>query len=235
VLSKSGLTRTPRDTVSADTRAKFVTIPFHFTFRQLSDLIARLALPGEELAESLARLQEEGFDFPFEVGRSFTINENQQQALYDYLGGDIIRRIQRGSEEITEILRKRFSELRSSGQWTSSGAWPTSSLSSPFGGYSSRTRNFFMNVNAELIIYGGTDPEAKVRIAGEDITLQPDGTFRFHFKFPDGRFHIPIEATSPDGEEVRSALLSFLRLSEYAGRVDATSQPPFPEPFGRSH
>jgi hypothetical protein len=33
---------------------------------------------------------------------------------------------------------------------------------------------------------------------------------------------------------MRSALLSFLRLSEYAGQVEATPQPPLPDPIGRS-
>ncbi len=71
-------------------------------------------------------------------------------------------------------------------------------------------RAFFMHVNAEVIFYGGTDPEAKVTIAGRPVQLQPDGTFRYHFKFPDNDFEIPIVAVSPDGVETRSAVL-FLR------------------------
>ena len=82
-----------------------------------------------------------------------------------------------------------------------------------------------MHVNAELIIYGGTEPNAKVRIDGHDISLSPDGTFSYHFVFPDGQFHIPIEATSADGVEKRSALLSFLRLTDLEGDVRKTGQP----------
>ncbi len=64
-----------------------------------------------------------------------------------------------------------------------------------------------MHVNAEVIFYGGTDPQAKVTIAGRPVQLQPDGTFRYHFKFPDNEFEIPIVAVSPDGVETRSATL----------------------------
>ena len=82
-----------------------------------------------------------------------------------------------------------------------------------------------MHVNAELIIYGGTEPSAKLRIDGEKITLSKDGTFAYHFVLPDGQFHIPIEATSADGVEMRSALLSFLRMTELEGDVRKTGQP----------
>ena len=86
-------------------------------------------------------------------------------------------------------------------------------------------REFFMHVNAEVIFYGGTDPQAKVTIAGRPIQLQPDGTFRYHFKFPDNDFEIPIVAVSPDGVETRSAVLSLRRDTARYGEVGATGQP----------
>ena len=119
-------------------------------------------------------------------------------------------------------------------EWNSSaGAWVTS-LSSPFGAsFGAAERGFHMHVNAELIIYGGTEPNARVRIDGQDITLSKDGTFSYHFVFPDGQFHIPIDATSADGVEMRSALLSFLRMTELEGDVRKTGQPTMDEPIGR--
>lgn len=230
VLSRSGIITTPRDNLSWKTDAKFVTIPFHYSFAQLFDMIKNHILPDEELADALARLQEDGFPFPFAVHAGTPLNTEQHNELLNMLSGDVTRRRWVGSLEITETLRRRLSEMVSSGQWTSS--FGGSSMSSPFGG-SSRGRGFHMHVNAELIIYGGTDPDAKVRIDGQDITLRPDGTFSYHFTFPDGKFHIPISATAPDGEETRSAMLSFLRLSAYDGDVRKTGQPPLPEPLGR--
>jgi hypothetical protein len=88
-------------------------------------------------------------------------------------------------------------------------------------------REFFMHVNAEVIFYGGTDPEAKVTIAGRPVQLQPDGTFRYHFKFPDNDFEIPIVAVSPDGVETRSAVLSLRRDTARYGDVGATAQPEY--------
>ncbi len=231
VISRSATVTTPRDNLSPRTDAKFVTIPFHFTFAQLFEMVKGHMLPEEELADALARLQDEGFPFPFSVGKGIPLSAEQHNQLVNFLAGDFVTRRWVGSLEITEVLRRRLQELVSSGQWTSSSG--VTSLSSPFGSSWSRGRGFHMHVNAELIIYGGTDPNAKVRIDGQDITLRPDGTFSYHFTFPDGKYHIPIEATAPDGEEKRSAMLSFLRLSAYDGDVRKTGQPPLPEPLGR--
>ena len=93
-------------------------------------------------------------------------------------------------------------------------------------------RNFFMHVNAEVIFYGGTDPRAKVTIDGKPITLNPDGTFRHHFIFPNATYEIPIVATSPDGIETRSATLRFERATQEQGQVDDTAQPPLGAPMG---
>jgi len=233
VIARSAEVHTPRDSLSPNTDARFVTIPFNIPFRELYDLIASQSQPGEELAETLARLQKNNFDLPFQarVPRDLTAKESDE--LLEYLGDEEVRRRMVGSFEITEILKKRFETMVSSGQWSSSaGAWVTS-LSSPFGASFGKERGFHMHVNAELIIYGGTSPDAKVRIDGQDISLTKDGTFSYHFVFPDGQFHIPIDATSADGVETRSALLSFLRVTELEGDVRKTGQPTMDEPLGR--
>lgn len=90
-----------------------------------------------------------------------------------------------------------------------------------------------MHVNAEVIFYGGTHPDAKVTIDGKPIGLRPDGTFRYHFVLPDGEFEIPIVATSPDGVETRRAVLKFERATARQGNVGSTAQPPLGAPMGR--
>ena len=107
--------------------------------------------------------------------------------------------------------------------WSGASEW-VSSFGAP--------RSFFMHVNAEVIFYGGTDSRAKVTIDGKPITLNPDGTFRYHFIFPDGVYEIPIVAFSPDGVESRSAVLRFERGTKKSGKVDDTSQPPLTPPMG---
>ncbi len=93
-------------------------------------------------------------------------------------------------------------------------------------------REFFLHVNAEVIFYGGTHPQAKVTIDGKPVALAPDGSFRFHFVFPDGAYEIPICATSPDGVETRSATLRFERETQRSGEVGHTAQPPLASPMG---
>jgi hypothetical protein len=233
VLARSAEVRTPRDTMSPNGDATFVTIPFHLTFQALFEMITSQMLPGEELGDTLARIERSKNTLPFQarIPRDLTAEETDE--LLGYLGDEEVRRRMVGSFEITEILRKRYENALSSGQWSSSaGMWVTS-LSSPFGASFGRERGFHMHVNAELIIYGGTDPNARVRIDGQEITLSKDGTFHYHFVFPDGQFHVPIEATSPDQAEKRSALLSFLRVTELEGDVRKTGQPVMDEPIGR--
>jgi len=103
------------------------------------------------------------------------------------------------------------------------GAIGSSWSAQPFGQESGR--EFFMHVNAEVIFYGGTHPGAKVWIDGKQVQLSPDGTFRYHFRFPDGNYGIPIVAESPDGVEQRSASLRFERGTERKGDVGHTAQP----------
>jgi len=222
-LALSSEALTPRDDPSPNQEVEFVTIPFHYSFRQLLDLVRSQMQPGESLAKALARLQREGYPLPFPYALRRFVPSGVADRILDYLGGELVRRIRVGSLEMTETLRRRLLEMGSSGI-------PSSLSSSPRG----RDRSFAMHVNAELIIYGGTIPGAKVSVDGKEIALRPDGTFSYHFTFPDGRFHIPIHATAPDGEEKRSALLSFLRLTDTTPGVDPTQQPPLREPFGRS-
>lgn len=100
------------------------------------------------------------------------------------------------------------------------------------GSFGFAQREFFMHVNAEVIFYGGTHPQAKVTIDGKPIQLNPDGTFRHHFLFPDGTYEIPIIATSPDGVESRSAILNFSRSTGRTGDVGHSAQPPLAAPMG---
>ncbi len=108
-------------------------------------------------------------------------------------------------------------------------SWGGSETISSFG---LAQREFFMHVNAEVIFYGGTHPDAKVTIDGKPVALNPDGAFRFHFVFPDGHYEIPIVATSPDGVETRSATLKFERGTVRSGEVGSTAQPPLAAPMG---
>ena len=114
------------------------------------------------------------------------------------------------------------------------GSWSSASWGAPSSWMSSwGLREFFKHLNAEVIFYGGTHPDAKVTIAGKEIMIRPDGTFRYHFVFPDGESEIPITATSPDGVETRRGVLRFERATTRQGDVGATAQPALGTPMGR--
>jgi hypothetical protein len=89
-----------------------------------------------------------------------------------------------------------------------------------------RKKGFWFNVNAELIIYGATEPSAEVTIGGRVIKLRPDGTFSYRFSLPDGQYRLPAIATSADRTDSRSADLKFSRDTQYRGEVGQHPQDP---------
>jgi hypothetical protein len=72
-------------------------------------------------------------------------------------------------------------------------------------------RRFWFQLDAELIVYGATEPNARVTLQGEPVKLRPDGTFTMRFSLPDSRQIIPAVATSPDGVEDRTIVLAVER------------------------
>ena len=140
-----------------------------------------------------------------------------------------MRRIWIGSLEITELIRRQLLENISSmgaAQFSlpSSQFGVSSSVSSPFGGAGEKKRGFWFMVNAELIIYGATEPDAKVTIGDRPIKLRPDGSFSFRFALPDGNYSLPAAAHSADGVETRVASLTFSRDTSYKGDVGTHPQ-----------
>jgi uncharacterized protein len=74
-----------------------------------------------------------------------------------------------------------------------------------------RPRKFWLIADAELIVYGATEPDATVTIGGRPIKLNPDGTFRYQMSFQDGNIDYPIMAVAADGEQTRSIHMNFNR------------------------
>ena len=74
-----------------------------------------------------------------------------------------------------------------------------------------RQRKFWFDLDAELIVYGSTQPNARITLQGEPVTLRPDGSFTMRFSLPDSRQIIPAVATSADGVEERTIVLAVER------------------------
>ncbi|RUL89513.1 DUF4912 domain-containing protein [Tautonia sociabilis] len=72
-------------------------------------------------------------------------------------------------------------------------------------------RAFHFEIDAELIVHGSTEPNAKVTLQGEPVKLRPDGSFSVRFSLPDSRQIIPAVSSSPDGVEERTIVLAVER------------------------
>ncbi len=248
-------TLTPPDAASPSNDAEFATIPFEFPFAKLMQIIEEavrdnlpLAVAIEELRRhghpDLPRFSSSGFSSVApspsgKPGSSRVWTPEQEKALARVINIDQTRRIWMGSLEITELIRRRL-EVDVTSPVTpfglpgpTGGALPSgiSSVTSPFGGGGvERPKSFWFNVNAELIIYGATEPDAKVTLGGHQIKLRSDGTFSFRFALPDGKYDLPAVAVSADGTDGRAAELKFSRTTEYLGDVGATPQDPSLKP-----
>jgi hypothetical protein len=71
--------------------------------------------------------------------------------------------------------------------------------------------HFDFEVDAEMIVFGSTRPDAYVAIKGEPIRLRDDGTFTVRMSMPEAREVIPIVASTSDGVEQRTVVLSIDR------------------------
>ncbi|MBD2110906.1 DUF4912 domain-containing protein [Nodosilinea sp. FACHB-141] len=74
-----------------------------------------------------------------------------------------------------------------------------------------RPRKFWLVADAELIVYGATEPDATVTVAGNPIQLSEEGTFRFQISFQDGTVEYPIMAVAADSEQSRNIHMTFER------------------------
>jgi hypothetical protein len=228
-LTRSGGTLTPPESLSEDTSIRFATIPAEVPFTELLAMVKGAVREHVPLVEAMQQMRAQGFrDLPppEEVKSEWT--PAQEQALAAVVSMDAVRRIWIGSLEITELIRRQLQQQVSSigaGRFglPSSAMGVPASVSSPFGG-GERRRGFWFNVNAELIIYGATEPDAKVTIGDRPIKLRPDGSFSFRFALPDGRYELPAAARSADGEETRRARLRFRRETKYEGEVGEHAQ-----------
>ena len=87
----------------------------------------------------------------------------------------------------------------------------SSSVFSTSSGMNGRRRGFSFELEAELIVYGATEPGANVTLQGEPIRLRSDGTFTVRYGLPNCRQLIPATAKSADGAEQRTVILAIER------------------------
>jgi len=114
-----------------------------------------------------------------------------------------------GSEEFMENVNS----TNLNDNLTDSGAGKWSSGLSDSGSGIVKNRSFWLVADAELIVYGATEPSAKLTIGGEDVPLGADGTFRIQVPFRDGAQKYDIKAVDVSGEQEKSISIKFDRTT----------------------
>lgn len=130
------------------------------------------------------------FGMSDQLDAEWMMPEEEYWKLFSLSGGFGLGK---GSFEVREQVKRQLEAQLSSG-----------ALSSGASVFKIRSeRKFWLVVNCELIVYGATEPDAKVTMQGKLMQLRPDGTFSARFALPDGMQSIPVEATSKDGIDTR--------------------------------
>lgn len=137
------------------------------------------------------------------VDEKWMSTQEDFEKVYALSGG---YRVGAGSLELQELFAKRLQE-----QISSPGI---SSMASEVMPRKKQERKFWFTLDTELIVYGATEPDARVYLQGRPVALRPDGTFSLRFSLPDGMQKIPVTAESADGIERRSIIPIISRATE---------------------
>ncbi|MBE9006925.1 DUF4912 domain-containing protein [Fortiea sp. LEGE XX443] len=114
--------------------------------------------------------------------------------------------------ECEEITHDRYVAIPTSdrdymlelGYMTEGDGWVTITSSSAVRVFSRPQKDFWFVADAELIIHGATEPNASVNIAGNPITLKPDGTFHLRVPFSENLIDYLMTAVAADGENSKT-------------------------------
>lgn len=193
---------TPRDTVSEDRTLRFATIPS--------------AMPLRQLAASRENAP---------VTRSSPPKAAQGRLLTEAITRYRTQQEPANSIAIQELLRGLLQDKAPAAppDFPTPAGGPMVTVSSPPGGEAQLPETFWLKLNAELILYGATEPGACLTIGGLPVALKPDGTFSFRFSMPDGDYEVSVSAHSAEGD-CRQAVLKLSRRTACQGEVGAASQ-----------
>jgi len=68
-----------------------------------------------------------------------------------------------------------------------------------------------LEVDAEMIVYGATQPGSYITLQGEPVKVRPDGTFRVRVAMPNKRQVLPIVASTANGVERQTVIIAVER------------------------
>lgn len=74
-----------------------------------------------------------------------------------------------------------------------------------------RNKQFYFEVDAELVVFGATHPDAHVNVGGEPVKVRSDGSFSIRLPMPDRRQVLPATAKSRDGVDEQTVVIAVER------------------------
>ncbi len=166
---------------------------------QILDQFVPFSLDANSIADPIQETQS---------GNSLEVADNSLHERLFQSATNNFRQTRIGSEVFQE---SDFSQASHSD--SGSGLWASGRNESGIGGLAPRKRSLWLVADAELIVYGSTDPSAELSIGNEQIPLSSEGTFRLQVPFRDGDQNYPIEATSSDGSQKCNITLNFQRTT----------------------
>ncbi len=251
---------TPPDTSSEAEVVEFVTIPPEVTLEKIFEAVQEAVQESVPLIEAVTQSlpaaeqvqpqrvepkpQAPSRAKPPAFRPRSTWTPARARALAEIVRVDDFRRVWVGSLEVTEMVRRHLQQEITSPAPVMEGAESAAAPAGPAPVKVSSAaavperegadweRGFWFNLNAELVLYGATEPDARVTVDGRQIRLRPDGTFSYRFALPDGRYPLAIVAEAVDGRDRKSAKLEFSRTTSFDGSgvypQDAELKPPLP-------
>lgn len=105
--------------------------------------------------------------------------------------------------DLTEVFEERLKRTMDTDVLSQFGSGAEGSLK--------RHKHFHFDVDAELIVFGSTHPEAHVSVGVEPVKVRTDGTFSIRMPLPDRRQVLPATAKSRDGVDEQTVVIAVER------------------------
>ncbi|MFY8200893.1 MAG: DUF4912 domain-containing protein [Pirellula staleyi] len=105
--------------------------------------------------------------------------------------------------DLTEVFEERLKRTMDADVLSQFGSGAEGSLK--------RHKHFHFDVDAELVVFGSTHPEAHVSVGTEPVKVRTDGTFSIRMPLPDRRQVLPATAKSRDGVDEQTVVIAVER------------------------
>lgn len=236
-VAKSNVTATPRETVSPNVETQFATVPpppsAAATAPQaitrgsmapgdptVGEHSSRSATssgkPSSRTASSRPAATQERRLRPYPAPALQPVSPATAERFYQYSAGVPSKRIRSSNsaeavwEQQERLGPQLFSEVLLSAT-TGVEKFLPGSLSPER--VTALGKDYWLVVNADLIVYGATIPGSRVSILKTPVTVDAEGHFSARFTLPDGLRDIPVEGSSPDQKSLKGARIRVERAT----------------------